>query len=127
MSDRTPFEGFPGTWRKQARTLCEHGHETRAVVIESSAAQLEEALRESDEATLTLTAAARESGCSTDRLGRLVREWKIPNAGRPAAPRIAHRHLPRKTGVATGRLAPKPPRCELSTARIVRSVIDRGG
>lgn len=35
--------------------------------------RLGEALRESDEATLTLTDAARESGYSTDHLGRLVR------------------------------------------------------
>ena len=76
------------------------------MAIESSAAQLEEAFRDDDEATLTLTDAARESGYSTDHLARLVREGKIPNAGRPSAPRIARRHLPRKTGTATSRLAP---------------------
>ena len=127
MTRRTPIEGFPGTWRMQAGTLSEHGGETPAVAIEASAAQLEEALRESDEATLTLTEAARESGHSTDRLGRLVHEENVPNAGRPGPPRIARRHLPRKTGAATERLAPEPARRELATARIVRSVIDRGG
>ncbi|MDE0395569.1 MAG: hypothetical protein OYK82_12415 [Gammaproteobacteria bacterium] len=127
MNDRTPVDGLPGTWRMQARTLREYGGETPAVAIESCAAQLEDALRESDEATLTLTDAAIESGYSTDHLGRLVREGKIPNAGRPGAPRIARRHLPRKTCAPNQRLAPQPPRREVSTAQIVQSVIDRGG
>ena len=127
MSDQTPVDGLPTTWRKQARTLREYGGETPAVAIESCAAQLEEALRENDEATLTLTDAARESGYSTDHLGRLVREGKIPNAGRPGAPRIARRHLPRKTCAATSRLASQPLRRDVPTAQIVQSVIDRGG
>ncbi len=45
---------------------------------------------------LTLTEAAATSGYSADHLGHLVREGKIPNAGRPGAPRIALRDLPRK-------------------------------
>ena len=97
------------------------------MAIESSAAQLEEVLRKSDDATLTLIDTARESGYSTDRLGCLVREGRIPNADWTGAPRIARGHLPRKTGAAAGRLAPEPLRRELSSARIVRSVIDRGG
>ena len=127
MSDRTPVDVLPRAWRKQAKTLREYGGETPAVAIESCAAQLEEALRNRDEATLTLTDAARESGYSADHLGRLVRDGKIPNAGRPGAPRIARRHLPRKTGTATSRLASPPPQRDLSTAQIVQSVIDRGG
>ena len=97
------------------------------MALESCAAQLEAALRERDETTLNLTEAARESGYSTDHLGRLVRDGKIPNAGRPGAPRIARRHLPRKTGAATPRLAAKPSTREVSTAQIVQSVIKRGG
>ena len=123
MSDRTPVDGLPTTWRKQATTLREYGGETPAVAIEFSATQLEEALRDNDEATLTLTDAARESGYSIDHLGR---EGKIPNPGRPGAPRIARRHLPRKTGAATPRLASQPPRREVPTAQIVQSVIDGG-
>ncbi len=127
MSDLTPVELLPKTWRKQARTLREYGGETPAVALESCAAQLDAALQERDEATLTLTDAARESGYSTDHLGRLVRDGKIPNAGRTGAPRIARRHLPRKTGAAKPRLAARPSVREVSTAQIVQSVIDRGG
>jgi len=45
---------------------------------------------------LNLRTAARESGYSADHLGRLVHEGKIPNAGRPHAPRIRRADLPRK-------------------------------
>ena len=83
-------------------------------------------LRQRDETTLTLTDAAKESGYSTDHLGRLVRDGKIPNAGRPGAPRVALRHLPRKTGAATPRLAAKPSLREVSTAQIVQSIIEKG-
>ncbi len=75
---------------------------------------------------LTLTEAAEESGFSADHLGRLVHDGKIPNAGRPGAPRISRRHLPRKTGAAKSRLAAKPPLREISTAQIVQSVIEQG-
>ena len=97
------------------------------MALESCAAELEAALRDSDQATLTLTDAAPESGCSTDRLGCLVREDEIPNAGRPGAPRIACRHLPQNTGVATSHLASRPAPRDVSTVQIVQSVIDRGG
>ena len=43
---------------------------------------------------LTLREAAGEAGYSEDHLGRLVREGKIPNAGRPGAPRILRANLP---------------------------------
>ena len=45
---------------------------------------------------LNLTDAAVESGYSADYLGRLVRDGKIANVGRPNAPRIRRRDLPRK-------------------------------
>ena len=88
--------------------------------------ELETALRQRDDTNLTLTQAAGESCYSAAHLGRLVREGKIPNAGRPGAPGIARRHLPRKAGAAKSRLAAKPPLREVSTAQIVQSVIERG-
>ena len=120
------MEDLPATWRKQAKTLRHYGGETPAVALESCAEQLEAALQERDEATLTLRDAARESGYSTEHLGRLVRDGKIPNAGRPGAPRIARMHLPRKTRAATRRPASRSPAREVSTAQIVQSVIERG-
>ena len=94
MTDRRwAVETLPDTLRTQAKAPRRYGGETPAVALESCAAELEATLRKSDDTTLSLTEAARERGCSTDHLGRLVREGKIPNAGRPGAPRIARGQL----------------------------------
>src|SRR5438128_326539 len=45
---------------------------------------------------LNLREAARQSGYSADHLGRKLKSGEIPNAGRPGAPRIRLRDLPRK-------------------------------
>jgi len=47
---------------------------------------------------LTLAEASEESGYSTDHLRLLIRQAKIPNAGRRRAPRIRRRDIPRKPG-----------------------------
>ena len=58
---------------------------------------------------------------------RLVREGKVPNAGRPGAPRIARGDLPHEAGaLAESRLAAKPSLREVSSGRIVQSVIEEG-
>ena len=104
-----------------------HGGETPAVALESCAAELEATLQERDETTLSLTEAARESGYSTDHLGRLVRDGRIPNAGRPGAPRIARSILPRKTQApATPLLVNELRPRQVSNAQIVQSIIERG-
>jgi hypothetical protein len=48
------------------------------------------------EESLTLVEASRESGYSSDHLGRLIREGKLGNAGRTHAPRIRRADLPIK-------------------------------
>ena len=127
MTGRASVEDLPVTWRTQAKALRRYGGDTPAVALESCAAELEATLRERDETTLSLTEAARESGYSADHLGRLVRDGKIPNTGRPGAPRIARSHLPRKTQApATPLLVEKHRRGEVSNAQIVQSIIEGG-
>ncbi len=118
-------EGLPADWRRKAKTLRRYGGETPAVAIERCADDLDATLRERDETTLSLVEAARESGYSRDHLGRLVRDGKIPNAGRPNAPRIARRHLPRKAP-AEAPLAEEPRPRERSNLQIVQSIIQKG-
>ena len=96
MNDRTSVEGLPADWRRQAKSLRRYGGNTPAAAIERCADDLEATLVERDETTFSLVEASRESGYSPDHLGRLVRDGKIPNAGRPGAPRIALKDLPRK-------------------------------
>ncbi|MDE2762389.1 MAG: hypothetical protein OXK74_06305 [Gemmatimonadota bacterium] len=118
------------TWLKQAEALRRYGGGNLAVVLERCADELEATLRERDETTLTLTDAARESGYTREHLGRLVRDGKIPNAGRPGAPRIARRYLPQKhrgQGSLSGaRLARKRDRREVFNRQIVESIIEKG-
>ena len=127
MSDRTTVRSLPATWRRRAKALRRYGVETPATTLERCAAELEDTIVEKDETTYSLVEASRESGYSADHLGRLVRDGKIPNSGRPGAPRIARRHLPRKAYVP-----PAPPlvetasRRELSNAQIVQSIIEKG-
>ncbi len=72
---------------------------------------------------LTLTEAARYSGYSREHLGRLVRDCKIPNAGRPNAPRIRLRHLPCKAGYLPPERVPEH-LSDTSKGQIVRSIVD---
>jgi hypothetical protein len=50
----------------------------------------------SREITLTLSEASRRSGYHRDTLARLIRDGRIPNAGRKHAPRIRCADLPRR-------------------------------
>ena len=50
-----------------------------------------------DDELLTLPQAAERSGISEEHLGRLVRDGKVPNAGRKGRPRIRVADLPRRT------------------------------
>ena len=127
MSDRPSVEGLLANWRRQAKSLRRYGGDTPAAALERCAADLESTLVERDETTFSLVEASRESGYSADHLGRLVRDGKIPNAGRPGAPRIALRDLPRKAHPpAEPGLVDKPRRRQVSNVQIVQSIIEKG-
>ncbi|MDE2763610.1 MAG: hypothetical protein OXK74_12635 [Gemmatimonadota bacterium] len=120
-------EGLPADWRQRAKALRRYGGETPATAIERCADDLEATIVERDETTFSLVEAARESGYSADHLGRLVRDGRIPNAGRPGAPRIARADLPRKAHLpAETPLADRPRRRDTSNAQIVQSIIRKG-
>ena len=122
MGDAQGILDLANEWRARAATFREYAAESQAVALERCAAQLEEEVRERQETHLTLHEAAELSGYSTDHLGRLVREGKIPNAGRPKAPRIARRDLPRKTGPVAG----PSDIGEIDRTQLVRSAINEG-
>ena len=124
MSSITPGvrpTDLPSGWRSKAKLFREHEETSVALAYEKCASALEEVLIREDDVAHTLTEAAQLSGYSADHLGRLVREGKIPNAGRLGAPRIACGDLPRKPDVAadieTG---------HISSKQIVRSAINEG-
>jgi hypothetical protein len=84
---------------------------------------LEDLRRVSDGAILSLTDAAERSGYSREHLGRLVRAGRIPNAGRPNAPKIRIGDLPRKPGYLLRDPWPDDI-ASASTGQIVRSIVN---
>jgi hypothetical protein len=93
-------------WRRRREEWTRLGVQVDgAKVAEEVLADLEALLAAARDVPLTLQEAARESGYSADHLGRLVRQGKIPNAGRPSAPRIRRRDLPRRARAAVADVA----------------------
>jgi hypothetical protein len=89
---------LPGTWSIRAELLRRHGAHEAADAVAALADELLDALRVEQVAALTLAEAAQESGYTIDQLSKQLRAGHIPNAGRPRAPRIMRRDLPRKAG-----------------------------
>lgn len=83
-------------WREEAALLRLHRHERDATWLEDRAEELERALTETESRPVSLVEAAHISGYSPDHLGRLVREGKLLNLGRPNAPKVRICDLPRK-------------------------------
>lgn len=71
------------------------------------------------EEVLSLAAASAESGYSREHLARMIRQGTIPNAGRPNAPSVRRRDLPRKAGSLQSRVE-----SGISRAQIARSVVN---
>ncbi len=91
---------LPAVWRERADYLNHFGDPNSARLW--MIAELERALEVFDDQTLTLAEAARVSGYSAGYLGSLVKQGKIPNAGRSGAPRVRRAHLPAKNRTAPG-------------------------
>jgi hypothetical protein len=92
-------EEFAAKWSNEANAMRHLG------ALVNGAALLTDVLHDFDavirgqaDELLTLTEAARESGYSADHLRLLIRQAKIPNAGRRRAPRVRRRDIPRKPG-----------------------------
>ena len=113
-------------WRAKAIELRAFGAEEQAKTLEWCAGGLEESLKEHDQESLNLQDAAEESGYSADHVGRLIRQGKIPNAGRPGAPRIARRDLPLKVDRGGQSVSENSRSGDISREQIVRSVINEG-
>ena len=113
-------------WRDEAQVLRQRGQESLALMGESFADELEGALREYDRATLTLREAAAESGYSADHLGKLIRDGKLPNAGRRNAPRLRRQDLPARPRPFDG-VAPFLNTSTTSREQIARSIVAQGG
>ena len=83
-------------WRGEAETLERCGHESTGKLIRRLAVEVEEALRDDQDETLTIASAALESSYSTEHLRKMVAAGAIPNAGGKGRPRIRRGDVPLK-------------------------------
>lgn len=122
----TPYRVLIDQWRQEASQLRNrYNGESLARLGETHAEELEKAIHEADNTPLSLSQASHLSGYSTDHIGRMIREGKIPNAGRKGSPRIRLADLPRKPGLP--RECPRPQLVGSSKSQVARSVLSHMG
>jgi hypothetical protein len=110
MPHQTTPAQLPEIWRALAVQQRSLGADAQARTLEFCSDQLTTALLQRADELLTLQRAADESGYSLDHLGRMLREGKIPNAGRRAKPLIRRCDLPVKSSRRKARpcVSPQP-------------------
>ncbi len=107
-------------WKTEADALAQrYGDDRAARLFRMLAAELEEAIRDTQDETLTLDEAAAVSGYTNSHLRHLVADGSIPNAGRRGAPRIRRSAVPIKPGSAVGALEDEATRAAQSIMRSV--------
>jgi hypothetical protein len=117
-------EEFTAKWGSEADAMDHRGALVNgAALLHEVLSDFDAVIRGHGEESLTLVEASRQSGYSADYLGSLVRQGRIPNAGRQSAPRIRRRDLPLKAS----RLPSSHTSFKLVGAtpgQIVRAVVD---
>lgn len=113
-----PAQQLATRWRGEAEILRRRGAAIQADLLEGCAEELLAAASEWDARVLSLDEAAAESGYSLEHLGRLLRQGRLPNAGRKHAPRIRRQDLPsRVTPPRDARYDPRTDARNLLTRR----------
>lgn len=121
-------EEFRAKWVGDARTMDQRGALVNgAALLHEMLNDFDTVVRCHDDEPLTLAESARESGYSADYLGVLIRQGKIPNAGRPGAPRIFRRDLPRRLERDLRSAAHKVNLASTTPGQIARSVVTSKG
>jgi hypothetical protein len=103
------------------------GDEARARTLEWAVKSIEDALRARESQPLTLTEASLRSGYSADHLARLLRQGKLPNAGRRGAPRIRAGDLPVRQHQNDVAVVPRTEYDPITDARNLRLASRLGG
>ena len=84
-------------WQNARDLYQELGPEGHSRLVEAFLRDIEQLEAGEQDKILTLAEASEYSGYSTEHVGRLIRNGKIPNAGRPGAPRVRAGDLPRRS------------------------------
>lgn len=104
-----PLESLALRWREEADLFRKRGGDLQARVLDSVAEDFEEALRDWQLETLTLEAAAEESGFAYSTLQQRVTAGDLPNAGEKGSPRIRRCDLPQRGGRGGPKASPGEP------------------
>lgn len=119
----TPLE-LIARWRSRAADV-ERFAEAAGRALRDCADELERALADGTQETLTLTEAATRSGFHADSLGRMIRRGILRNVGTVARPRVLVAELPTKAArLRTSRsVALRYGAAPTSTADIARDAV----
>lgn len=119
----TQVHTLTARWREDAQAFERCGHEHEARRLRARADEVDAAVQATSADVLTLADASALSGYSAAYLARLIRDGRLPNAGRPNAPRVRRADLPRKARCLTT----EEPVCGLPPTReqIARSIATR--
>ncbi len=120
------LDSLPKAWRARADAFAEHHCDELAAAYRQAADELDQVLSTCEDELLNLKQAESASGYSADHLGRLVREGKIPNAGRTNAPKIRRRDLPGKASRLRAQDSPLI-LVGATPGQIARAVVDSEG
>ena len=91
-------------WLGEAESVERCGHEPTGQLIRRLAAEVEGALKDDRDETLSIAQAALESEYSSEHLRKLVASGTIPNTGKKGSPRIRRRDLPARRTTGNGQL-----------------------
>jgi len=116
---QTDFGGLQKCWLEMAQMFDRYDATSHATVLRECAKDLEHVMKSAADRSLSLTEASHLSGYSTDHLGRLVREGRIPNVGRKGKPLLREGDLPRR--VSKVDTSPKAKYDPATDARNLRS------
>jgi len=121
-------EEFVAKWAADAHTMDQRGALVNgAALLHEMLDDFDTVVRGQDEEPLTLAESSRESGYSAGYLGVLIRQGKIPNAGRTRAPRILRSDLPRKPNRGLPHAGPGVNLAATTPGQIARSVVTSKG
>lgn len=113
-------------WRQRKSDFARFGGQVDGQkVADQVIADLTQVAIDRDEATLTLSDAAAESGYSSRQLARMIHDGRIPNAGRANAPKILRKDLPRKPAHSSATDGKRPSHLQLSRSAVISKVNSR--